>query len=262
MAEALGLSVGATNMSGVVLRRSAVTRQSVITLYRHRPPEIGVPSENPGLTEPGLVITGFVDRVGDPVGIVAADGSVHRGEALVADALRALAATVAPGQQLPATVTYPAHWRPQAVEALRGELTGEQLVSDAAAALSSLQSDPGLPSRGVIALCDFGGTGTSITLADAANGYRPIGPTVRHVDFSGELIDQALLKRVVADLSGAGSVDVTGTSAIGSLNRLRAQCRAAKERLSAVTVTSLSAELPGFTGDIRLTRAELDNEVR
>ncbi len=34
-----------------------------------------MPSENPNLTERGLIITDFVDRVGDPVGIVAADGS-------------------------------------------------------------------------------------------------------------------------------------------------------------------------------------------
>jgi len=53
-----------------------------------------VPSENPRLDEPGLVITDFVDRVGDPIGIVAADGSVHRSEALVVDGLRALASAV------------------------------------------------------------------------------------------------------------------------------------------------------------------------
>ena len=52
------------------------------------------------------------------------------------------------------------------------------------AALTALQHDPGVPTRGVIALCDFGGTGTSITLADAANGLRadrPDGPPPRPV---------------------------------------------------------------------------------
>ena len=96
------------------------------------------------------------------------------------------------------------------------------LISDAAAALNSLQAEPGLPTRGVVALCDFGGTGTSITLADAADGYRPIGATVRHTDFSGELIDRALLSHVIADLSITGTADVAGTAAIGSLHRLRA----------------------------------------
>src|SRR5262250_1780475 len=93
---ALGLSIGATNLAAVTADH-AITRKPVLTLYRQRPPEVGVPSENLRLDEPGLVISDFVDRVGDPVGIVAADGSMHRSEALVADALRALAYTATGG---------------------------------------------------------------------------------------------------------------------------------------------------------------------
>ncbi len=270
--RAVGLSVGTTNLAAVTADQ-AVTRTSVLTLYRHRSPEVGVPSENPNLDEPGLVITDFVDRVGDPIGIVAADGSTHRGEVLLVEALRALAYAATGGRPLPEAtgVTYPAHWRPGAVDALHAALSGlpewsrgqqcMSLVSDVAAALTALQADPGVPVRGIIAVCDFGGSGTSITIVDAANGYQPIGPTMRHTDFSGELIDQALLARVVADLSTAGSIDVSGTSAIGSLTRLRAECRVAKKRLSANTATTLTADLPGFRGDIRLTRAELNEAI-
>ena len=273
MADGVGLSVGATNLAAVVVGRTAVTRSPVLTLYPHRPPEVGVPSENPNLTERGLIITDFVDRVGDPVAIVASDGSTHRGEALLADALRAMLHAVTGGQPPadPVGVTYPAHWRPSAVDALRNALAGipefggptaAPVVSDATAALTALQHDPGLPTRGVIALCDFGGTGTSITLVDAANGYRPVGPTVRHADLSGDLIDQALLTHVINDLSEAGSIDLSGTSAIGALTRLRGQCRAAKERLSTTAVTSLVAELPGHRSEVRLTRNELDEVIR
>ena len=271
MADGVGLSVGATNLAAVVVGRTALTRSPVLTLYPHRPPEVGVPSQNPNLTEPGLIITDFVDRVGDPVGIVASDGSTHRAEVLLADALRALLTAVTRSQPPagPVGVTYPAHWRPPAVDALRNALASvsefggpARVVSDASAAMTALQDDPGVPTRGVIALCDFGGTGTSITLVDAANGYQPIGPTVRHTDLSGDLIDQALLTHVINDLSAAGSVDVSGTLAIGSLTRLRGQCRAAKERLSTTAVTSLVAELPGHRSDVRLTRNELDDAIR
>ena len=273
MAEAIGLSIGATRFAGVQLGHAPVTRQSVLTLYGQRSPELGVPGENPNLTQPGVVVTGFVERVGDPVGMVAGDGAMHRGEFLVADALRELFYTVTGGRPpaQPPTVTYPAHWRPATVDSLRTALTqvpewsrrGQvTLVSDAAAAISALQSDPGVPARGVIALCDFGGTGTSITLLDASRGYAPVGPTVRHTDFSGDLIDQALLTHVVTDLSAAVSVDATGTSALGPLHRLRGQCRGAKERLSSTTVTALNAELPGFRGEVRLTRAELEEQIR
>ena len=63
MADAVGLSIEATRFTGVLLGRSAVTRQSVPTLYGHRSPEVGVPSENPTINERGLVITDFVERV-------------------------------------------------------------------------------------------------------------------------------------------------------------------------------------------------------
>lgn len=273
MSDGVGLSIGATNLTAVVVGRTALRRSPVLTLYPHRPPEVGVPSENPNLTERGLIITDFVDRVGDPVGIVASDGTTHRADALLADALRAMLVAVGGGRPLadPVAVTYPAHWRQAAVDALRNALTEmpefqrpkpAPAVSDAAAALTALQDDPGVPTRGVIALCDFGGSGTSVTLVDAANRFAPVGPTVRHTDLSGDLIDQALLTHVINDLSAAGTIDLSGTSAIGSLSRLRAQCRGAKERLSTAAATSLVAELPGHRADVRLTRNELDEAIR
>jgi molecular chaperone DnaK (HSP70) len=270
---ALGLSVGATNLAAVTADH-ALSRKPVLTLYRQRPPEVGVPSENPRLDEPGLVITDFVDRVGDPVGIVAADGSMHRSEALVADGLRALAYAATGGRTLPesAAVTYPAHWGSQAVDALGSELSQVAewsnparpvtVIPDAAATLFAVRANPGIPARGTVAVCDFGGSGTSITLMDAAGDYRPVVSTVRHHDFSGDLIDQALLGAVMANLPAMCSFDRSGTSAIGSLNRLRAGCRSAKEQLSSSTVTTLTDELPGVRGDIRLTRDELDDAIR
>jgi hypothetical protein len=270
VADGIGLSVGATNLGAVVVDRAAVVRTAVLTLYPHRPPEVGLPGENPNLAERGLIINGFVDRVGDPVGIVAPDGSMHRAEVLLADALRAMLYAVTRGSPPagPVGVSHPAHWRPAAINALRGamasvpELAAAPLVSDAAAALTALQHDPGVPARGIIAVCDFGGTGTSITLVDSSNGFAPVTPTLRHVDLSGDVIDQALLTHVIADLSAAGPTDLSGTSAIGSLTRLRAQCRAAKERLSTTAVTSLAAELPGHRGDVRVNRTELDEAIR
>src|SRR5919108_546960 len=98
MSDGVGLSVGASKLAAVVVGRTAVTRSPVVTLYPHRPPEVGVPSENPNLTERGLIITDFVDRVGDPVGIVAADGSTHQANKVLADALRAMLFAAGRGQ--------------------------------------------------------------------------------------------------------------------------------------------------------------------
>ena len=242
----VGLSVGATNVTAVAVGRTSVTR----------PAQVG-PS--------GREVTDFVDRVGDPVGILAPDGSSHRPEALLAEALRTVLHSVGGAQQL--AVTHPVHWRPVAIDALRAalatvpELADAALVDDAWAAATALADDPGLPARGAILVCDFGGSGTSITFVDAANGYRPVGPTVRHLELSGALIDQALLRRVLADLPGTAT-NADGTSALGSLSRLRDQCRAAKERLSDVVATALVVDLPSHRAEVRLTRDEVDAQLR
>jgi hypothetical protein len=269
--SALGLSIGATNLAAVTADR-AVTRKPVLTLYRQRPPEVGVPTENPKLNEPGLVISDFVNRVGDPAGIAAADESTHRSETLVADALRALAYTATDGRPLPdaVAVTHPAHWDAAAVNSVRVALGRVSewsrgrlvLLPDATAALFALQLNPGLPNNGTVAVCDFGGSGATVSLVDAANGYQPIAPPVRTEDFSGDRIDQAVLTHVVGDLSSASSFDSAATSGIGSLNRLRTACRYAKERLSSTMETDLGADVPGYRGDIRLSRGDLEDAIR
>ena len=240
----------------------AVTRRPVLTLYRDRPPEVGVPSENPRIDRPGMVVTDIVSRVGEPAGIVAADGSVHRGEALLADALRALAYTATGGRALPdhVAVTYPAHWETRLVDTLGAALGAVAewsdrarpllLIPDAAAALFAVRADPGVPSGGTVAVCDFGGRGTSITLMEVAGDYHALAPTVRHRDFSGQLIDQLLVTAVMANLPGAGA-----GRAIGSLSRLRAGCRNAKEQLSSSAVATVADE-------VRLSRKELDEAIR
>ncbi|OBK72008.1 hypothetical protein A5651_17700 [Mycobacterium sp. 1274761.0] len=213
---------------------------------------------------PGLTLTGFVDRVGDPVPMVAHDGSRHRPESLLTDALddAARAAAAAPVSEV--AVAVPAHWRPPMVDALRGALRSKKglarspLVSDAAAAVTALRSSPGLPSSGVIVLCDFGGSGSSITLIDAAADDAPIGETIRFHDFSGDRLDQAILARVVAGVLDASGADPAGTSMVGSLGRLRDECRRAKERLSDETATAIVVDVLGLETTVRMTRMELD----
>ena len=268
--SALGISVGATNLAAVTADR-ALTRKPVLTLYRQRPPEVGVPSENPKLNEPGLVITDFVDRVGDPAGIAAADSTTHRSETLIADALRALAYAATDGRALPdaVAVTHPAHWDPAAVNSMRLALSRVSewsrgrlvLLPDSAAALFALDANPGVPDSGIVAVCDFGGSGTTLSLVDAADRYRAVTPAVRHTEFSGDRLDQALLTHVINDLS-TGSFDASATSAIGSLKQLRTACRYAKEQLSSANATALTADVPGYRGEIRLTRDDLEDATR
>ncbi len=166
-------------------------------------------------------------------------------------------------------IAVPAHWGHTQLWSLRNALLNSpnfsrdgvpaRLISDAVGALTALGANPGIAARGVVALLDFGGSGTSITLADAASAFEPIGETLRYAEFSGGHVDQALLAHVV---SGIGhDLDPAGTAEVGSLARLREECREAKERLSAHTATELVAELPGYRANIRLTRTELEHLI-
>ncbi|OBH92506.1 Hsp70 family protein [Mycobacterium sp. E2733] len=267
---ALGLSIGKTNLAAIAADQ-AVTRKPVLTLYPERAPEVGIPAENPRLNQPGLVITGFVNRISDPRGVVAADGSVHRSEELIADAMRALAYTVTGGRALPESVavTYPAHWPSPAVDSVGTALSSVAewsnrarplvLIPDAAASLLAVRTTPGIPRTGTVAVCDFGGTGTSITFMRADGDYQALAPTLRLHDFSGDLIDQALLSAVISNMPSTAAFDPAGTVAIGSLSRLRTSCRSAKEELSSTTATTLT---DGLTGEVRVTRDELDEAIR
>lgn len=267
---ALGMSVGATTLAAVTADR-AVTRSPVLTFYPDRPSQVGSPTENGESHETisagsGLVITDFVDRVGGPDPVVAADGSARPAAQLLADGLHALACLATGGDPLPVAVAvaYPAHWPVTAVQALQDALGRvpqwsehpASLISDVAATLTALQANPGLPRSGIIAVCDFGGSGSTITLVDAGRDYRMVGATVRHTGFSGQVIDQLLLDHVVAELGANGPGDPA--PAIGSPTRLRGQCSNVKEQLSVDTV----AELPGFHGGVWITRAELDEAIR
>ena len=271
MSDPLGLSIGTTNLVAARVGNQPVTRRSVLTLFSHRAPEVGAPSAHGQTAEPGVTLAGFVERVGDPVPLVAADGSSYHADRLLVEALDAMVYVAGGEPSSQIAIAVPAHWGPATVRALRAGLRTNptlapngmpaRLVSDAEAALTALHTNPGLVSRGVVALLDFGGSGTSITLADAASAFQPIAETSRYPEFSGDQIDQALLHHVLDGIATAGRVDPASTAAVGSLARLREECRIAKERLSAETVTELVAELPGYRSNIRVTRAELEHLI-
>ena len=85
MSDPLGLSIGTTNLVAARVGNPPVTRRSMLTLA-------------------GQVLSGFVERVGDPVPLVAADGSSYPADVLMVEALDAMVAeaggdTVVPGRR-------------------------------------------------------------------------------------------------------------------------------------------------------------------
>jgi hypothetical protein len=267
MGESLGLSLGVANLVAAREGGTPVVRKSVLTVYDQRASEVGLPEENLNAGEPGLVMRGFIERVGDRAPLVAADGTKYLGEALTVEALEVMARTV--GYGTPVTVAVPAYWSEGQHAALRAEFFAQPtlapngvppaLISDATAALAALRTKPGFPADGIVALCDFGAGGTSVTLTNAGANFQQVGPSVRYTDLSGDAIDQLILNHLRAAAPDAETTrDVASTTRLGSPTRLLGECRRAKEHLSAATMATVQA---GSGADFRLSRSEFEQLI-
>lgn len=213
---------------------------------------------------------GFVERIGDSVALVSADGSAHDPELLTVEALDAMVrAAGADASSSEISIAVPAYWKPVTVQALRDALRthlgfvrsgmAPRLVSDAISSLTAVKSELGLPDDGVVGLLDFGGGGTSATLVDVAGDFELVSATMRYAALSGNEIDQELLLRVFEELGRGSGIDPASTAAVGQLGELREQCRLAKERLSTDVVTDIGAELGERSCSFTLRRDDLED---
>lgn len=264
MSESLGLSIGVANLVAARSGSVPIARSSVLSLFEQRPTEVGLPEENPNLTEPGLVLRGFVERVGDRAPLVASDGTKYLGAALTVEAIEAMARTA--GYGAPIVIAVPAYWSDVQFTALREEFVAQPdlvrdgvtptLVSDATAALAALRGTPGFEADGVIALCDFGAGGSTVTLVNGQSNFEQIGKSARYLDFSGDAIDQLIVDHLRA--SDVSTGELSGTARIASQARLLGASRRAKEQLSTATdatVTRTSGE------EAQLTRTEFEGLI-
>jgi Hsp70 protein len=273
MYDPLGLSIGTTNLVAARNGSPPVIRRSVLTLYPHCAPKIGVPEENPCIAEPGVPMKHFVERIGDSVALVSADGSAHDPELLTVEALDAMVvAAGADAASSEISIAVPAYWKPTTVQALRDGLRthlgfvrsgmAPRLISDAIASLTAVKSELGLPDDGVVGLLDFGGGGTSATLVNVAGDFELVSATMRYQAFSGDEIDQELMFRVFEGLGRGSGIDPASTAAVGQLSDLKEYCRAAKERLSTDVVTDIAAELGQRSCSLTLARDELEELIQ
>ncbi|MEY8018371.1 Hsp70 family protein [Mycobacterium servetii] len=273
MYDPLGLSIGTTNLVAARNESPPVSRRAVLTLYPHCAPKIGLPLDAPPLDEAGVLMSGFVERVGDSVALVSGDGSAHDPDLLMVEALDAMVLTAgADAASSEISIAVPAYWKPATVQALRNGLRthvgfvrsgmAPRVVSDAVAALTAANAELCFAATGLVGLLDFGGSGTSATLMNLDGDFEPVSPTMRFPEFSGDEIDQALLLRVFEELGHGSGMDPGSTAAVGQLGRLREQCRTAKETLSTEVVTEIAAELGGRRCTMRLTREELGDLIQ
>src|SRR5271168_4433684 len=159
MYDPLGLSIGTVNLVAARNGTPPVSRRAVLSLYPHCAPKIGNSVDDPNLAEPGTVMSGFVERIGDSVALVSTDGSAHDPGLLVVEALDAMVkATGGDSASSDISIAVPAYWKPATVQALRDALRTHvgfipsgmppRLVSDAIASLTAANAELCLAATG------------------------------------------------------------------------------------------------------------------
>ncbi|MFI8565682.1 Hsp70 family protein [Rhodococcus sp. NPDC078407] len=217
------------------------------------------------------LISGFADRVGDPVELIDDDGRSHRAEDLYATAARALVAEVSAGvDSAPAVVVaHPTRWTEYTTEVLGGALdraglTDVTLVPESVATMRWLEVDRGPQADGLAVIYDLGASALDVTLMRTGTDAGVVGNGVHSQEFGGAQFDHAIMQYVLDTVSGsqAFEFDPFDPDTVGALVELRARCGEAKEQLSYDTSTSLTVDLPGLHTEVRLVRSEVEELVR
>ena len=244
-----------------------VVRRSALDLRPGATPSLAALSDR----QQRHLITGFADRVGDPVPLLDEDGVSYLAEDLFATATRVLVAEVAAGATTePAVVvTHPDRWTPYTADVLRDALEragvpDATLVPESFAAMRWLEGSRGAQSDGLTVIYDLGATSLAITLMRTGSDAGVIGTGVHSQDFGGSQFDHLITQYVLDTVSGSQSFefDPFDPDTVGALVELRARCCEAKEQLSYETATTLTVELPGLHSDTRLVRDEIEDLVR
>ncbi|WP_280301731.1 Hsp70 family protein, partial [Nocardia neocaledoniensis] len=269
---ALGLTVGAANS----VAAAAETDGAHATVVTHRSALLldadgSVRFADTARHTDGVVIDDYLSRVGDPVDLLAADGSTHDAADLVA------AATVALVTELSGTATestivacYPAWWPEQTVETARAALTRAGLpevtvVPEPLAALRRYEMENGLLDDGALVVYDLGASGLTVTVLRTGEQAGLLGTALHSTAVAGAEFDLLTMRYVLANAIEDIDIDPFDPVVEAELSRLRARCATAKEELSRSTATVVPVGMlhPDLrTEQVRLTRGELEDLLR
>ncbi|MFW0792105.1 Hsp70 family protein [Gordonia sp. CPCC 205333] len=262
----LGVAIGAGNLIAAAHHGEATRWTTQLTVAPHVAPEAGLPEENPRVRPDGVIVTGFVERVGDPVPIAGPGGQSYAAEQLTIDAVKSLIRSQLSGIETPPTlvVACPAYWSDAARDQFASAASAARLPqpfrieTDLSMAFARLRQLPDAPRAGLMALADLGATGTTVAIGDAATG-QIVSDRIRLDEANGTDLDHAVLQHILGQVADPADLTASDPNLLAALEKMRIAARAAKERLSADPVTSVAVDLPTYRGDIRVTRAELDD---
>ncbi|MGW4088577.1 Hsp70 family protein [Nocardia sp. NPDC004750] len=283
---ALGITVGASNSVAVAatedgddgLGRSGGgylrSHPSVLRLSPDMAPTLGAGAGSTGRHFSDVLLEGFLARVGDPVGILAEDGSSYSAPDLVATSIGCLvdeiAAESGPSAVQATVACHPAWWSRHTVDIQRdaleraglGEVT---LVPEPTAAIRWLDAAHGRADDGAVIVFDLGATGSTVSVVRTGEHASLLGTPLRSTDVAGAEFDLLTMRYVLANAVLAADFDPFDPMVERGLSALREHCRKAKEELSINTATVVPvrvdpADPHGST--VRLVRGELEDLLR
>lgn len=267
MATGLGLTIGSAQSTAALdADDAALGRAEIVTVPTALALEGATVSLVSDGATPPVVIAGYAGRVGDPVALIADDGSTHSGEDLVAATARCLADSVPPADAV--ALAHPAAWTGYQVDVLAAALDLAGLpdvafVTEPQAAVRWMQRTRSHTDDAPVVVYDLGAGSLDVTVVRPQEDPEILGAPLRSEEYSGSAFDHMTLQHVLGALpDGVNGIDPFEPRAAAALTHLRMQCRAAKEALSSDTATVVTVDLPGVRCDVRLVREELEDLLR
>ncbi|MEU0503544.1 Hsp70 family protein [Nocardia sp. NPDC005998] len=279
---ALGINVGASNSVAVATPGdgsdfdrghsggTVITHPSVLRLTPEAAPAFGSGARPTGRHSNDVVLEGFLARVGDPVDILAEDGSAHSAADLVATAVNCLIEEIGADTTQSTVACHPAWWSRHTVDVQRAALDRAglrevTLVPEPTAAARWLEAAHGPLGDGAVVVYDLGASGLTVSVVRTGVAAAVLGTPLRTTDVAGAEFDLLTMRYVLANALRGNDFDPFDPVIERELSALRDRCRYAKEELSTNTATVVPVRLnpaDHHAENIRLVRGELEDLLR
>jgi len=277
----LGVDLGTTYTAAGVWREHKVeianlgnrapVIPSLILLREDEEILTGEAADRRGASEPERLAREFKRRLGDPAPIIIG-GTPYSAASLMGRLLRWVVDKVSEsegGPPLSVAVSHPANWGPYKTDLLTqaiqvADLDDVTTLTEPEAAAIHYATQSRVADGSVIGVYDLGGgTFDAAVLRKVGEGFEILGEPQGIERLGGVDFDEAVYQFVLRSVGDAvTALDPEDPTAVASMNRLRAECVAAKEALSADTDATIPVILPGFQKDVRITREEFEHLVR
>ncbi len=281
MGYTLGVDLGTTFTAAAVFRDgraeilSLGTRvaaiPSVVLLREDETILTGEAASRRAFSEPQRVAREFKRRLGDTTPLLVG-GTPYSAEQLMSRMLESVLEQVTAregGRPDAVALSHPANWGPYKIDLLNqavrlADLGGAKILTEPEAAAIYYASQSRVEPGTLIAVYDLGGgTFDAAVLRKTVEGFEILGEPEGIERLGGIDFDAAVYNHVVRSLAGKiEELDEDDPNAISAVARLREECVAAKEALSADTDTTIPVLLPNVQTEVRLTRSEFEAMVR